>query len=551
VVNEDTDSATTDSNEANSANTPTCDDAEGGDCRNGDLAHLLKKATMGLVAIQAGHALEYARMFRELVTISLSPLLASCSRTGEGNDVRKPTAAEDFDTVQCSAVRASSEPDLMAWDAHARSNLKDISEQGIVAVRHEAKGCDVRLEVLANCTADGTYTFSPSAATGTKITRSAHELYSSLPLGAAHLAAKLQNGKVLRADYMQVGARLLPTGTTISRSQLRGDGCDRATHVVTRIVVGGFGMAAMEEKNVDVSVGVFGVGGHGSLSGAVEWITSEGIPVECKEAQRDSKERAGCATPLRVGLQQLNATAQDCPSGMLTVAAGSYQMGSENGNPDEKPVHIVRLRAYCVDATEVTVGAYRSCVGAGGCRSPQSTVDPECNWGQSARENHPINCVNWNEAKSYCEWNGARLPTEEEWEYAARGIDGRTYPWGEDAPGPGLLNGCGAECKAWAARNRMNWNALYDASDGWETTSPVGSFPTGNSPFGLKDMAGNVWEWTESGYSADYGTSRTTEHRVYRGGSSLNGEARFFRSANRGGNTPSNRSINLGFRCAR
>ena len=105
-----------------------------------------------------------------------------------------------------------------------------------------------------------------------------------------------------------------------------------------------------------------------------------------------------------------------------------------------------------MDLTEVTVAIYDACVRAGSCtRAGGPDLDPFCNEGKPERANHPINCVDWNQAMTYCNYIGARLPTEPEWEYAARGSDGRKYPWGNTPPNAHLLNACGDECVSYAA----------------------------------------------------------------------------------------------------
>ncbi len=212
---------------------------------------------------------------------------------------------------------------------------------------------------------------------------------------------------------------------------------------------------------------------------------------------------------------------------MVRIPAGVFMMGSNDGGADEKPVHQVRVSTFEMDVTEVTVGAYRACVNAGRCGQPGT--ERNCNWAQSSgKENHPINCVDWNQATAYCGFVGKRLPTEEEWEYAARGTDGRTYSWGNGAPG-----------------GQLCWNG------GQKGTCEVGSYPSGDSPFGLHDMAGNVWEWTSSGYSADYSKNRANGSRVLRGGGWSDSNPGFVRGAFRFGVAPSVRLFNLGFRCAR
>jgi formylglycine-generating enzyme required for sulfatase activity len=218
-----------------------------------------------------------------------------------------------------------------------------------------------------------------------------------------------------------------------------------------------------------------------------------------------------------------------CVAGMCAIPAGTFQMGSTNGESDEQPVHAVTLAAYELDEFEVTVSQYAACVGAGGCTA--ANTGGACNAGRSGRANHPINCADWNQATAYCGWAGKRLPTEEEWEYAARGTDGREYPWGNAAPG-----------------NQLCWSGGGTPQD---STCAVGSYPSGKSPFGVQDMSGNVWEWVSSLYTSNYSSQPTGTARVNRGGGWGGHAASSVRSAYRGYDASSFQINNLGFRCAR
>ncbi|MEW5867933.1 MAG: bifunctional serine/threonine-protein kinase/formylglycine-generating enzyme family protein [Chloroflexota bacterium] len=222
------------------------------------------------------------------------------------------------------------------------------------------------------------------------------------------------------------------------------------------------------------------------------------------------------------------------PEGMVLIPAGEFQMGSKNGGGDEKPVHTVYLDAYYIDVHEVTNARYAECVAAGECTQPGSGS----NYGNAAYADHPVVNVDWNQARAYCQWRGGRLPTEAEWEKAARGgLEGMDYPWGDETPicEKGAKNG-----------------AQFSGCDG--DTVPVGSFaPNG---YGLYDMAGNVWEWVQDWYlESFYGSSPrdnptgpvSGEYRVVRGGGW--GGSGALLSANRGWSAPSSRSGNLGFRC--
>jgi formylglycine-generating enzyme required for sulfatase activity len=222
---------------------------------------------------------------------------------------------------------------------------------------------------------------------------------------------------------------------------------------------------------------------------------------------------------------------------MVEVPAGEFYYGThENG--DWK-----RLDAFHIDRTEVTVAAYRECVDdEGKCTSPNKGKGTECNWDLQGREDHPVNCVAWSQANQYCKWRGARLPTELEWEKAARGTDGWEYPWGNDGySGKTLVANIGDET---AGLKQSTWPVERDYNDGYYATAPVGSFPKGASPYGALDMMGNVWEWTSDWWDSE------GKERVVRGGSWHN-NADGARASHRTGVHQTRRSNMGGFRCAK
>ncbi len=269
------------------------------------------------------------------------------------------------------------------------------------------------------------------------------------------------------------------------------------------------------------------------------------------------------------------ATAQDaqrCPSGMALIAEGAFAMGSlaGDGDPDEAPERRVWSAAFCMDDTEVTVGAYRACVRSGRCSAPvvanETPVEARlCNWRRTDVERHPVNCVDWNQAETYCASVGARLPTEAEWEFAARGTAGRRFPWGDEAADATRANLCGAECSRFvgALPGAVGWTPIGNWNDPWALTAPVGSFPEGATPEGLHDMAGNVWEWTQDGYETSDGGRREegvtaqrpaawwSDNRVYRGGGWDSMDVSWARSANRAIYGRTARHHSVGFRCVR
>jgi len=263
---------------------------------------------------------------------------------------------------------------------------------------------------------------------------------------------------------------------------------------------------------------------------------------------------------------------------MVYVPAGEFVMGSTEADIDkvmaqcsgckrewfvvEQPQHTVTLDAFWIDKTEVTNAMFGKFVEAmqyetdaeekgvgsfvlnksSGSLEITTGADWQHPWGPSSdltgKEKHPVVQVSWNDAVAYCQWAGGRLPTEAEWEKAARGTDGRTYPWGE-----------GIDCSLANYRGKDNGNAACKRG-----TTEVGSYPEGASVYGALDMAGNVVEWVADWYqvypggdanaSSDFGQT----YRVGRGGSDLD-ESRDVRASNRNWDDPDLWNVNYGFRC--
>ena len=246
--------------------------------------------------------------------------LLSCAPPANvaGETLKSPTTTgEAFEGVQCSAVRPQTEPDLMAWDPGSRSNLNRLRAAGVVAVRYEAVGCNVKLELLSHCIgATGKYQFSPYSANQRKVAHNASELFAQLPVGAASLGADVKGGRALRTDYMLAGQYALPPEATFGAADLKGSDCARATHVVSAIYVGAFIMGAGESRQMDAKSSLFGASAGVRSHADVDVLSTEGDAEACAIAQRDGTESYRCAVPLRIGLEALSApTTSSCPEG--------------------------------------------------------------------------------------------------------------------------------------------------------------------------------------------------------------------------------------------
>ena len=181
---------------------------------------------------------------------------------------------------------------------------------------------------------------------------------------------------------------------------------------------------------------------------------------------------------------------------MVEVPAGPFTMGCQTANDDvcyyltDEQQHQVRLDTFFIDKYEVTYARYQKCIDAGKCTLP--AFGGGMNYGRANIDNWPVNGMTWHQAKAFCEFEGKRLPTEAEWEKAARGTDGRKYPWGNTAPNCSLTV--------------MDSEFAGNLGCGTGNVMPVGSKPKGASPYGALDMAGNLWEWTADWYGESYYT---------------------------------------------
>ena len=244
----------------------------------------------------------------------------------------------------------------------------------------------------------------------------------------------------------------------------------------------------------------------------------------------------------------LTRTAPNDDMIQVYIPAGEFSMGFDGGEDNENPVHSVYLDEYWIDQTEVTNAQYAFCVEEGACEEPLDlNLQVSDVFENSEYANHPVVFVDWNQANAYCTWAGRILPTEAEWEKAARGTDGRIYPWGSEFDGE-KVNYCDLNC--WAP-----WKDP-DHNDGYATTSPVGMYLEGASPYMAFDMAGNVYEWVLD-WSGPYTTNlqrnptgpTTGTERILRGGS-WGDDSNHITATIRSDEAPDFKRDFIGFRCA-
>ncbi len=400
---------------------------------------------------------------RGYATRRVATALASLVACGGADGVRSQVPRSPNTT--CSEASSLT----VSWPATDRASLEAMMKRGLVAVHAEA----CRVELLS-CFAQGAYAY-------VGITPKTFSEEGAAPLGS---------GERVAIDRTLVGS-LVADKATVPRASLQGD-CARATHLVRSSTIGAF--RVRRQRGSSNAMGSPFLQGGASTSGDV--LAEEGSPNDCADASRaDVAPPRGCSGITAIELAPLAA---DCPAGtayngtvcvpsaadpMVHVAAARLLQGEGAGEYDDNQPHWVDVASFWIDTTEVSVDAYRACVHKGACRIPN--LDARCNWPMKGE--HPMNCVSWGEAQAYCTALGKRLPLEKEWELAARGTDGRAFPWGKDAR---------LEDQACPARGTLGGDPRSDPLDKWFHTCPVGTTSVDTSPFGVKDLSGNVDEYT-------------------------------------------------------
>ena len=480
---------------------------------------------------------------------------------------------------------SQSNPLIVEWPAADRGSLEMRLRRGVAVVRYE--GC--RMEVLRRCSVpQASYRYGGFTRKSEQVRmRDADELYANLPVGAAKLEAKLATADALAVEMTMVGMYEADRDS-VRLDELEGH-CEGATHIIAGVQVGAYAFFAERAAKVGAAAGLAkGPAIGGGSRAERETLTSDGEPDRCAVASAsDAAPPEGCGALLRlevVPLGEARVAGVRCPEGTAWtgtqcmsarskdpfVVAEGWGVGGGGRTRSDGPcplgtTHVPggtldegSIADFCLDTTEVTAAAYARCVEDDGCAPAADTawwsgIEAEerdaaselCNAGRRDREQHPINCVTWTQAQTYCRWRGARLPSDAEWQWAATGgADRRTYAWGEEPPSAARVNACGPECRAWFERRGLSRKRIaYTDDDGWAGTSAVGSYPAGASRWGALDLAGNVAEWTD-GWTPD-----RTRHRV-RGGSFFEQRSTPLRNDDALATTPARRDPTIGFRCA-
>ena len=469
--------------------------------------------------------------------------LAGCG----GGPARALADAPRLDDARPSCQPAADplRPLLVEWPATQRSALEARLQAGPAPLVVRYGGCE--LQVLRRCRAPGRYRWLATQPKREQLRlRNADEVHAKVPLGAARLVAAVERHGELRLDLTVVGE--FASERAPGRDELIGE-CEGATHVVAAVAVGAFELASAAGAGVEAGAELPAVGVGGRSEHDRGYLARDGEAQACR-GTRAAGPPQGCGAPLELELVEL-------PGGAAAAGAGGEKGGEEGGElggacPSgmaevpggtlETAAGTVGVATFCLDREEVSAAAYQRCVELGECtqiaaptQTRAQTAEPgRCNLPGASRRRHPVNCLDWAQARAYCRAQGRRLPRAAELEWAARGGEQRRrYPWGDEAPSSRHLNACGRECD--------RRGAMVDARDGHVGTAPVASFPAGRGRWGLDDLAGNVAEWSETAVAGE---------RLVVGGSARSRRPEQVRAGAREAVSPELRRADVGVRCA-
>lgn len=450
----------------------------------------------------------------------------------------------------CATWEGPSAPSLLATSPELRARLRGLAERGAVAVRFERVGCELQVELLDTCAVEASYQFDfrPGPESHRRLVQPL-EVLDAAPIGGLRWLPLLEKRGTLGVTQASLGSLRLPVPLRLPKEALAAEGCRGATHLVTGIELGRFRVIAGAAPEVDAALS----GRARAAPSAIEVVAEVGDGEACTRAAREARPVIGCDEPLFIRLLAVGRAQSETSelSSMISVAAGPFTRGEDGADPDRGPSRTVHLEAFEIDRFEVSAGEYAACAAAGACAPTEA--GPFCTSGVLGKERHPVNCIDYPRAAAYCAFVGKRLPTEAEWEKAARLPRGAVFDWGDEWPPP---RGAGNFADETAARAFPYWSRIEGYVDGHAGTAPVDAFLSGALP----QASGNVSEWVADFYDPSYygkGPDRSPDgpkrgtHRVVRGGNFGGASPDELKLTRRDAREPQRASMYFGVRCAR
>jgi hypothetical protein len=424
----------------------------------------------------------------------------------------------------CAKLTLSSKPRILGWSATTRQLIEKRLHRGVLGVRYVKKGCTVQLIPQPACKIDMKYEYKRVLGKKELLVSSSGALWQELPLLAKTYAKSVVSGRAIKLFAETSGVMRIPASEGVHRDMLKNRQCKNVTHVVQLAALGR--LAVVEGSKAAVE----DYSGRTMPKAPLSMLEFSGDSKACRD-QRLIRP-AMCRSPIRFVLMPVKLRPALGGSRSVLIEAGLFASG-----PNQTSIY---LDAFQLDKNEVSASQYDDCVRNKKC-SPAGR-GTACTSGVLGKEDHPINCVVWSQARAYCRWRDQRLPTEAQ--------------WGDQWPPPARIANLADES---AKQEFPYWRVLENHRDRQVTTAPVTAFGPANNSYGLWQMAGNVGVWTEDWYRERLSSK---PHRNPKG--PRRGRARVVRGSSFGGSsqeklttyfrdfyTPNTRSMHIGIRCAR
>lgn len=484
----------------------------------------------------------------QCLLVSFLGLVVGCPVSVDPGKTEAPDATETVADTLCTPLGSLERIPLLGIEEGSRRTLSSPPADHLLVVAVHGGECSTRIEVLEGCRVEGAYRKEDRQQKEHIVAATADEVFERLPLLDAKTRRDLPSGHAFRWDMAASRFVSAPNLGAVARHWLVGSACDNATHLVSTIELG-------RSVFVEGPVGDLLSDDRDFLAEAPPAPKSVSVravfptPSECARRGATAPPPNDCLSALRVTLVPIAEMPPE-DKGMIYVAGGPFIFGTDGSHGHGTiPKHTVDLDAFLIDRVEVSREDYEACVQTKRC-SPAAT-GRYCDFSDSLPK-LPINCVTWKQAADYCDSVGKRLPSELEWERAARGRDGRTYSWGSIWPPP---NGAGNFADESTRLKRPEWSVIQRYDDGYPLLAPVGAFLDSASPTGALNMVGNVMEWTRDAAAAKTRSRRPNADgprvRVVRGASFGQAWAEDLQVTHRALYREDIASMHIGFRCAR
>ena len=422
----------------------------------------------------------------------------SCALTPRQNRYRKPLVPKvPLTDAQCEDLELNPEVSIINWSASARQLIQRKSQKGVLAVAVQRKGCAVRIIPQTLCDLGVSYEYRRSYKKKQEIAATPKQLWRLLPTAVEKEQRLLNSDTSIKLVTERSALLKIKAEDGVLRRKLRSRKCKGVTHIVNTIELGRLTAVHGSTENLERYDGV------AMPKLPLTTIDYHGDSQSCQNLKLIRPPE--CRSPIRLRLVPVKPSKSLEKTETVRLGPVRFKVPGQRGT--------IKLSQYSLDQRETTAAEYDRCVLSRRCTP--AGQGPFCTSGVIGKENHPINCIDWRQAKAVCAYMKKKLPTESQWLFAAMGAQASTFPWGDTWPPQSNIANLADQS---VVTERPYWRVLDSYVDGYVGTAPVGHYQSQSSGSSFSDLAGNVSEWTHDWHSAQYGRKNTTNPKGPRRG---------------------------------